>query len=162
MPSSVPMPVAITSAAPVPALTEVPMKTQSVRSARWASAATGAIRFWTGALSPVSGASLIRRAWASTEPGVGGHDVSGLQDQRVADHHLRRGNHDGRPVAQHAGPRRGHGPQGLHRPLRPILLEEADERVEHDDGADGDGVRHLSQQRPTRHTRRGGARSSRP
>jgi hypothetical protein len=63
-PSSVPMPVAVTSAAPVPRTTDVPMNTRSVRSASGVSGATAAVDFSAGTLSPVSGASFVARLCA--------------------------------------------------------------------------------------------------
>ena len=59
------MPVATTSARAAPAATDVPMNTQSKRSASGASAGTGVVRFSTGALSPVSAASFVDSRWAS-------------------------------------------------------------------------------------------------
>ena len=64
LPSSVCMPVATTSANPVPVVTDVPMNTKSWRSASGVPAAVGETSFATGALSPVKGASFVVNACA--------------------------------------------------------------------------------------------------
>ena len=63
-PISVAMPVAVTTASPVPCATAVPLNTMLLRSPSAAGAASVAVPFSTATLSPVSEASSTRSAFA--------------------------------------------------------------------------------------------------
>ena len=77
--------------------------------------------------------------------GVGGHDVACLENQQIARNDLVRRHGGLLAVAPDAGPWRRHRPQGEDRTLGAILLKEANDRVDHDDGADRDRIRGLAQ-----------------
>ena len=85
-PSSVAMPVATTSARAAPAATDVPMKTQSNRSASGASAGTGVVSLLDRrALAGQRG--LVRRQQVRLdEARVGGDDVARLEHEQIARH----------------------------------------------------------------------------
>jgi hypothetical protein len=69
LPISVAIPVAVTTALPRPAMTEVPLKTMSTRSASAAVAGCASTTLSTGSLSPVSAASeTISDAAATSRP----------------------------------------------------------------------------------------------
>ena len=74
------------------------------------------------------------------QPSIGDHEVPRLEVQHVAHDDLRGRDRADLPVAGDAGDWQGHPPEGGHRPLRPVLLREADDRVEHDDDGDHGGV----------------------
>ena len=86
------------------------------------------------------------------EPEVGGHNAAGLEQDDIPRHQLGGQHGADVPAAKHRGVGRGHGLEGLHGALGPVLLDEADHRVEHDDGDDGDGVCGLADQ-PRNHRR---------
>ena len=130
-PTSVPMPVAVTTNSPVPRVTLVFMYTMSVRSPSAASAAaTVSTPLLTGRLSPVRAASATSSvAAASTRPSAGttspasiattspGHELLGRQ--------LRQ-----RPVATHPRLDDHHLLKRRHRRRRLALLAEPEHRVE--------------------------------
>ena len=60
------------------------------------------------------------------EASIGRHQVAGLEQQHIATHDLRRGDHCGVTVAHHPGPGRGQARQRGHGLLGAIFLEEAD------------------------------------
>lgn len=70
------------------------------------------------------------------EPDVGGDRVPGLDLDEIPGHELS-GRHHRRLAASHdGGGGRAEGPQGVHRLLGRVLLEEADHHVEQDNGGD--------------------------
>ncbi len=81
---------------------------------------------------------------ALDETGIGRDDVAGLQHEHIARYEV--GGDDGGLGAVTHDPRRGgrHGAQRRHRLFGAVLLEEPDEGIEDDDGADDDGVRGLA------------------
>ena len=97
---------------------------------------------------------LVRRQQMRfDEARVGGDDVARFEHQQIARDHSRGGDLDAMAVADHAGARRRHRSQRQQRVLGAAFLEEADQRVQHDDRRDRDGVGDLTEE--SRH-RRGG------
>ena len=87
-PTSVAMPVLVTSSVPAPRVTCVFMKARSIRSPSAASAATASTCFGTGTLSPVRADSSISSVAAVSNPTVGGDEVARLDVDDVAGHEL--------------------------------------------------------------------------
>ena len=121
------MPVAVTSASAVPAVTKVPAKTRSAGS--------------TAYDSPVSADSSTRRSVARDQVGVGGDAVARGEQQDVAGDDLLARDVDRRAVAPHAYAQRQHPAQRRDRPLGPVLLDEGEDRVDDDDDHDRRGER---------------------
>ena len=89
-PISVSMPVAVTTARPVPCTTAVPLKTMFGAVAQRRGLAQGApASFSTASLSPVSEASCTRSDAASHQPRVGSHGIAFAQHEHVAAHQFR-------------------------------------------------------------------------
>ena len=87
----------------------------------------------------------MRKLRAGDEPQVGGDDVAGLEQHDVARHEL--GGRHGMTLASIADHARLQRRELLQRPQRllgAVLLEEAERRVQHHDGEDGDGVLDLA------------------
>ena len=75
------------------------------------------------------------------EPQVRGDPVTGCEQDDVARHEVPRRHLHLLPCAQGARHRRRHALERLERPLRPVLLDEAQEDREQDDHGDGDRLR---------------------
>ena len=101
-PTSVAIPVAVTTNCPVPRVAFVFMKTMSVRSPSGTSSpATVSTPFATGRLSPVSAASATSSVAACEQAPVRGDDVAGLDRDDVAGDELLGRELDQRAVAAH-------------------------------------------------------------
>ena len=143
-PTSVAMPVATTTARPAPLATLVPRKTMFRRSASGVSAAQRP-RVLVDRLGLAGERRLARAQRRRVEEArVGGDEVAALEQEDVATHHLGRGHHDGVAVAHDARPRRRQAGERRDRALGAVLLEEADQGVQDDDGEDGDAVDPLA------------------
>ena len=81
---------------------------------------------------------------------VGGHHVPRVEPHEVARHELGRRD-DGRDAGTNDARRRaGHAFERVHRLFRPVLLDEPDDPVEHDDHQDDGGVLEVTDRRGDR------------
>ena len=80
------------------------------------------------------------------EPGIGRDQVAGFQREDVAGDDSRGGNRSDLPVAPHLGLGRGQLLERRDGLLGLEFLVEADDRVEDDDGEDGDAVHHFTEE----------------
>ena len=77
---------------------------------------------------------------------VGGDPVAGAEEHDIAWHELPRRDDGFVAVAQHTGRRGGHAPQGLDRPFRAVLLDEAEQHGEQHDDRDDHGFESVAEQ----------------
>ena len=87
-PTSVSIPVFVTSNEPAPRVTWVFMNARSIRSPSAESAATCSTCFGTGRLSPVRADSSISSVAAVRSRPIRGHEVAGLDVDDIAGHEL--------------------------------------------------------------------------
>ena len=80
------------------------------------------------------------------QPGVGRDQVAGFQHDDVTDDDVCSGNRSDLAVAPYLGLGRGHALERRDRFLGLELLDKADDRVEDDDGEDGEGIHQLTEQ----------------
>ena len=99
-----------------------------------------------GADSPVSAASSILEIRGAQEPEVSGNAVAGFDQNDIAGRQAFRRNREPPSVAHDRGLARQHGANRLERLFRPAFLDEADRRVDEDDGEDDHGVESVAQQ----------------
>ena len=85
---------------------------------------------------------------------VGRHDRAGVEVHDVAGHELRRRDLDRAAGATGLDHRHRHLAERGDGPLGPVLLEEAEQREQHDDRTDRAGLEELAEQRATAAPRR--------
>ncbi len=119
-PTSVALPIAVTTIRPEPRVTLVFMNAMPSRSPSGASTATGSVVLATGRLSPVRAASSISSELAGADdPAVGRDHVARLDGHDVARDQLVGGDLDQRAVADERGCGRSSSGRGRRRPWRP-------------------------------------------
>lgn len=77
-------------------------------------------------------------------PAIGHHHVPGLQQDDVAGHHVGGGDLHPHTAPHHLGRGGGHGLETLQGLLRLLILDGAQDRVEHQHGEDDDGALHIA------------------
>ncbi len=123
----------------------VPLYAMLMRSPSARSASVNAsVCFSIGCDSPVSAASSIRSCADVGEAQVGRDHAARLEQHEVARHEIGRRHRHDRAVANHASLQCCELLQRPQRLLGAILLDEADDRIQHDDGEDGGGVLDLA------------------